>query len=79
MVFGGELTFELPDNDKQCFYEELEKDVKFDIDFQVSSSESSVCSMCVSRGCCSTNCFGGKLASKYFLVLCFQKSKNKCI
>ncbi|XP_072236376.1 transmembrane emp24 domain-containing protein 3 [Leuresthes tenuis] len=34
-VFGTELTFELPDNDKQCFYEELEKDVKFDIDFQV--------------------------------------------
>ncbi|XP_060924904.1 isocitrate dehydrogenase [NADP], mitochondrial-like isoform X2 [Limanda limanda] len=35
LVFGTELTFELPDNDKQCFYEELEKDVKFDIDFQV--------------------------------------------
>ncbi|XP_029355001.1 transmembrane emp24 domain-containing protein 3 [Echeneis naucrates] len=34
-VFGTELTFELPDNEKQCFYEELEKDVKFDIDFQV--------------------------------------------
>lgn len=36
LVFGTELTFELPDNDKQCFYEELYKDVKFDIDFQVS-------------------------------------------
>uniref|UniRef100_A0A3Q3K478 GOLD domain-containing protein n=1 Tax=Monopterus albus TaxID=43700 RepID=A0A3Q3K478_MONAL len=36
-VFGTELTFELPDNDKQCFYEELEKDVRFDIDFQVIS------------------------------------------
>lgn len=35
-VFGTELTFELPDNDKQCFYEELEKGVKFDIDYQVS-------------------------------------------
>ncbi|XP_034052550.1 transmembrane emp24 domain-containing protein 3 [Gymnodraco acuticeps] len=35
VVFGTEITFELPDNDKQCFYEELEKDVKFDIDFQV--------------------------------------------
>lgn len=34
-VFGTELTFELPDNDKQCFYEELEKGVKFDIDYQV--------------------------------------------
>uniref|UniRef100_A0A668AFA8 isocitrate dehydrogenase (NADP(+)) n=1 Tax=Myripristis murdjan TaxID=586833 RepID=A0A668AFA8_9TELE len=30
-----ELTFELPDNDKQCFYEDLENGVKFDIDFQV--------------------------------------------
>lgn len=37
LVFGTELTFELPDNDKQCFYEELEKGVKFDIDFQVIS------------------------------------------
>lgn len=36
VVFATELTFELPDNEKQCFYEELEKDVKFDIDFQVS-------------------------------------------
>lgn len=35
VVFGTELTFELPDKEKQCFYEELEKDVKFDIDFQV--------------------------------------------
>ncbi|XP_029313050.1 transmembrane emp24 domain-containing protein 3 isoform X2 [Cottoperca gobio] len=35
LVFGTELTFELPDNNKQCFYEELEKDVKFEIDFQV--------------------------------------------
>lgn len=38
-VFGTELTFELPDNDKQCFYEELEKDTKFEIDFQVSHSQ----------------------------------------
>lgn len=36
VVFGTELTFELPDNEKQCFYEELEKDVRFDLDFQVS-------------------------------------------
>ncbi|RVE74729.1 hypothetical protein OJAV_G00025030 [Oryzias javanicus] len=36
-VLATELTFELPDNEKQCFYEELEKDVKFDIDFQVIS------------------------------------------
>lgn len=32
-----ELTFELPDNEKQCFYEDLDSGVKFDIDFQVSS------------------------------------------
>ncbi|XP_066503900.1 transmembrane emp24 domain-containing protein 3 [Hoplias malabaricus] len=32
---GTELTFELPDNEKQCFYEDLEEGVKFDIDFQV--------------------------------------------
>ncbi|XP_063044703.1 transmembrane emp24 domain-containing protein 3 [Engraulis encrasicolus] len=30
-----ELTFELPDNEKQCFYEDLDSGVKFDIDFQV--------------------------------------------
>ncbi|KAG5270743.1 hypothetical protein AALO_G00196120 [Alosa alosa] len=30
-----EFTFELPDNEKQCFYEDLESGVKFDIDFQV--------------------------------------------
>lgn len=35
-VLGTEFTFQLPDNDKQCFYEELEKDTRFDIDYQVS-------------------------------------------
>ncbi|KAG9330812.1 hypothetical protein JZ751_017287 [Albula glossodonta] len=30
-----ELTFELPDNEKQCFYEDLEAGVKIDIDYQV--------------------------------------------
>ncbi|KAL0977991.1 hypothetical protein UPYG_G00164390 [Umbra pygmaea] len=35
LVGSTELTFELPDNDKQCFYEELDTGVKFDIDFQV--------------------------------------------
>ncbi|KPP78362.1 transmembrane emp24 domain-containing protein 3-like [Scleropages formosus] len=34
---GAELTFELPDNEKQCFYEDLDGGVKFDIDFQVIS------------------------------------------
>nr|XP_057945715.1 transmembrane emp24 domain-containing protein 3 [Doryrhamphus excisus] len=37
VAFATELTFELPDNEKQCFYEDLEKDVKFDIDYQVIS------------------------------------------
>jgi len=32
---GGELTFELPDNEKQCFYEEVGKDVKATLEFQV--------------------------------------------
>ena len=31
-----ELTFELPDNAKQCFHEEIGKDVKSTIEFQVS-------------------------------------------
>ncbi len=30
-----ELTFELADNEKQCFHEDLEQGAKFDIDFQV--------------------------------------------
>ncbi|KAG7482015.1 transmembrane emp24 domain-containing protein 3-like [Solea senegalensis] len=34
-VFAGELTFALPDNEKLCFYEDLEKDVTFDLIFQV--------------------------------------------
>jgi protein ERP2 len=32
---AGELTFELPDNEKQCFYEVIEKDEKCTIEFQV--------------------------------------------
>lgn len=37
IAFGNatELTFELPDNEKQCFYEDLEQGAKFDVDFQV--------------------------------------------
>ncbi|KAM8895375.1 transmembrane emp24 domain-containing protein 3 [Spinachia spinachia] len=34
-ALGTELTFELSDNEKQCFYEEIQKDVKFELDFQV--------------------------------------------
>lgn len=31
-----ELTFELADNDKQCFYEELKTDSTFVLEFQVN-------------------------------------------
>ena len=31
-----EFTFELPDNEKMCFYEVLKKDVKCKFEFQVS-------------------------------------------
>ncbi|CAG02361.1 unnamed protein product, partial [Tetraodon nigroviridis] len=37
VVSASEFTFELPDNDKQCFYEELEKGIKFEIGYQVIS------------------------------------------
>ncbi|XP_025916519.1 transmembrane emp24 domain-containing protein 3 [Apteryx rowi] len=32
---GTELTFELPDSDKHCFHEELERGLKFTLDYQV--------------------------------------------
>lgn len=32
---GGELTFELPDNEKQCFYEDVPSGVKATLEFQV--------------------------------------------
>ncbi|MCI4383138.1 hypothetical protein PGIGA_G00022830 [Pangasianodon gigas] len=35
VISGTELTFELPDNEKQCFYEELEEGVTFHVDYQV--------------------------------------------
>ncbi|XP_051561186.1 transmembrane emp24 domain-containing protein 3-like [Myxocyprinus asiaticus] len=34
-VDATELTFELPDNEKQCFYEDLDQGAKFEMDFQV--------------------------------------------
>lgn len=37
VVSGSEFTFELPDNDKQCFHEELEQGIRFEIGYQVSS------------------------------------------
>ena len=36
VVDATELTFELPDNAKQCFYEEVEKGVKCTLEFQVN-------------------------------------------
>lgn len=36
VISGTELTFELPDNEKQCFYEELEEGVTIHVDYQVS-------------------------------------------
>lgn len=37
VVSGSEFTFELPDNDKQCFHEELKQGIRFEIGYQVSS------------------------------------------
>jgi len=33
---AGELTFELPDNEKMCFHEHVEKGVECVLEFQVS-------------------------------------------
>lgn len=35
-VQSTELTLELRERDKQCFYEVIDKDTKFTLDFQVS-------------------------------------------
>lgn len=32
---GTELTFELPDSDRQCFHQELDRGLKFTLDYQV--------------------------------------------
>ncbi|NXJ71436.1 TMED3 protein, partial [Rostratula benghalensis] len=32
---GTELTFELPDSDRQCFHQELDRGTKFTLDYQV--------------------------------------------
>ncbi|XP_077419007.1 transmembrane emp24 domain-containing protein 3 [Vanacampus margaritifer] len=37
VVFATEFTFELPDNEQMCFYQEVETGYKFDIDYQVMS------------------------------------------
>ncbi|XP_046364473.1 transmembrane emp24 domain-containing protein 7-like isoform X2 [Haliotis rufescens] len=35
VVLGTELTFELPDNERQCFFEKIDKGVKSTLEFQV--------------------------------------------
>ena len=32
---SGELTFELPDNERMCFFEEIEKGLECTLEFQV--------------------------------------------
>ena len=32
---AGELTFELPDNERQCFHETIDKGIKCTLEFQV--------------------------------------------
>ena len=39
-IFAGELTFELPDNEKQCFHEVIDKNVKCTLEFQVYDYDS---------------------------------------
>ena len=34
--YAVELTFELPDNEKQCFYEDIKAGEKTSVEFQVS-------------------------------------------
>lgn len=40
MSVGVELTFELPDNAKECFYQEIQKNVSSTLEFQVNISTS---------------------------------------
>ena len=35
LVLAGELTFELPDNEKMCFHEVIDKNVQCTLEFQV--------------------------------------------
>lgn len=35
LISATELTFKLPDSEKQCFYQELEEGVTFHVDYQV--------------------------------------------
>lgn len=42
-VLGVELTFELPDNAKQCFHEDVRQGVKSTVEFQVSYDKCDTC------------------------------------
>jgi len=56
---GAELTFELPDNAKQCFHEEVEQGVKFSLDYQVRPGASSLSRFQVFSGhLCAPGCSG---------------------
>ena len=35
VTHAGELTFELPDNERQCFHEIIDKNIKCTLEFQV--------------------------------------------
>jgi len=37
LAAAGELTFELPDNEKMCFYEFVQKGVECVLEYQVNS------------------------------------------
>jgi len=37
LTLAGELTFELPDNEKQCFFEMIDKEVESTLEFQVQT------------------------------------------
>lgn len=39
-VAAVELTFELPDNAKECFYEEIEKGTECTLEYQVGQEDS---------------------------------------
>lgn len=57
LVLCEELTFNLPDNDKMCFYEDIDANVKCTLEFQVSQIEGSHTLACYGgRGQKTTSC-----------------------
>lgn len=47
LIFGVELTFELYDNAKDCFYELIEKNISVTLEYQVMKSASTTSSFIV--------------------------------